>query len=294
MSKKNSEIGDVSSRWWVWLIPAFLLIGSVYVYPMFSVINYSFTNVSIGKQSAYSYTMDSWKEVFSRTELWYSLKITLYFALGSVVFQLGLGLVSALLINTDLRGAGIVKLAMTIAWVVPGVIAGVIWQILFSSSSYGTINNLFEWIGLDRVSFLSSPFSALNCALIANIWRGTGFSGIMQYAALKSIPVELYESASIAGAGRMRTFFSITLPQLRPMLLINLVLITIASINTYDSIYSLTGGGPGLSTTVLPLMTYKSVFTHLKLSVGCVYAVLLLVISVALTLVYIKLLDKKE
>ena len=282
------------SKWWYWFLPAFIVIGIIYIYPLISVFVYSFSNAKIGRSNEYVYTLASYKEVLLNTEFWYSLKITLYFALGSVLFQLLIGMLVALLINTDLHGAGIVKVSMIIAWICPGVIAGILWQIIFSSASWGIINNLIQGLEFDKISFLSTPFSALNCALIANIWKGTGFSGIMQYASLKSIPVELYESADLDGANRWQSFFSITLPQMKPMLMINLVLITISSINTYDSIYSLTGGGPGISTTVLPLMTYKSVFTNLKLGVGSVYAVILLLISVILTMIYIRLMDSRE
>ncbi|MDC7230674.1 MAG: sugar ABC transporter permease [Sphaerochaetaceae bacterium] len=288
--KRKGE--GITSRWWLWLVPMFLLLGMIYLYPVLNVIRMSFTNIRIGKPT-FNYSLDSYRSVFADKELWDSLRITLIFALGSVFFQLGIGLAVAMLINKDLRGAGLVKLSMTIAWVVPGVITGVVWQMLYSSASWGVFNNFIKALGGTTVSFLSIPWLALMSALIANIWRGTGFSGIMQYSAIKSIPPELFESARLDGASSRQVFAHITLPQLKPMLLINLVLISIYSINTYDSIYSLTRGGPGNSTTVLPLMTYKSVFTYLNLGRGSVYAIILLFVSVILTSIYIKLMNEK-
>ncbi len=278
--------------WWVWLLPMGILLLLIYLYPILNIFRLSFTNTRIGK-AEYQYTLESYIAVFKDPELWYSFKITMLFALGSVFFQLALGLACALLINKNLRGAWLVKLSMTVAWVVPGVITGVIWQILYSSASWGVFNNIIKSLGGSAVPFISSPSLALISALIANIWRGTGFSGIMQYAALKGIPPSLFESAKLDGASSWQTFWRITLPQLKPMLLINVVLITIYSVNTYDSIYALTQGGPGNSTTVLPLLTYKSVFTYLNLGRGSVYAILLLLISVLLTVIYIKMLGKK-
>lgn len=290
ITKRKRE--GFANKWWLWLLPMVVLLGIVYLYPILTVIKMSFTNIKIG-QPTFDYTFDSYIFVFTNNELWYSLEITLIFALGSVFFQLGIGLAVALLINKDLRGAGLVKLSMTIAWVVPGVITGVVWQMLYSSASWGVFNNIIKALGGKPISFLSVPWLALMSALIANIWRGTGFSGIMQYAAIKSIPIELFESARLDGANSGQLFAHITLPQLKPMLLINLVLISIYSINTYDSIYALTRGGPGSSTTVLPLMTYKAVFTYLNLGRGSVYAIILLIVSIVLTSIYIKFMNKK-
>lgn len=288
--KKKKALSD---HWWFWLIPMAILLVVIYLYPISNILRMSFTDTRIGSMN-FNYTFDSYKYVFSDPELWNTIKITLIFALGSVVFQLGLGLCCALLINKDLPGAGLVKLSMIIAWVVPGVITGIIWSILCASSAYGVFNNIIEALGFERLPLLSEPKLALLCALVANIWRGIGFSGIMQYAALRAIPTELFESARLDGANEWIIFRKITLPQLKPMFLINLVLITIFSINTYDSIYSLTQGGPGNATAVLPLQAYRAVFTYQSLGRGSVYAVLLLAISVGLTVIYLKLMGREE
>lgn len=285
MKLKSNRLID---KWWFWFIPMGLMLVIIYLYPILNIFKMSFTDTRIGSAN-YKYTLDSYKYVLTDPELWHCIWVTLVFALGSVVFQLGLGLGCALLINRDLPGAGLVKLSMTIAWVVPGIITGIIWQIIYSSSSWGFLNNLIESLGGSRVPFLATPTTALLCALVANVWRGIGFSGIMQYAALRAIPIELFESARLDGANEFQVFRRITLPQLKPMFMINLVLITIFSINTYDSIYSLTQGGPGNATTVLPLASYKAVFTYLSLGRGSVYAMILLVISVLLTVIYLRM-----
>jgi multiple sugar transport system permease protein len=111
----------------------------------------------------------------------------------------------------------------------------------------------------------------------------------MQYGALRGIDPVLYEAASIDGASPVQRFFKITLPQLKPMLMINLVLITIATVNTYDTIWALTQGGPGISTTVLSLQTYKSTFLRLNMGQGAVYAVIMILSSLLFTSIYLQL-----
>jgi multiple sugar transport system permease protein len=140
------------------------------------------------------------------------------------------------------------------------------------------------------VGWLSSPNTALVSIVIANVWRGTAFSMILQYAGLQSIPDELYEAAEVDGANALQSFWHITIPQLRPILMINVILITISTLNTFDMILPLTGGGPGRATEVLALRTYNVIFQQYSLSGGAVLAVVMLAISLALTLAYRRLL----
>lgn len=287
------KMRELSEKWWFWLIPLAIVLIIFFLYPVLQVINFSFTNAEIGKAN-YEYTINNYFSVFSDGELFRVIKITFIFVGGSVLFQLLLGLISGLLINKDLPGSSLVKLSMISAWVVPGVITGIIWQMLYSSSSWGIFNYFVDLIGLESIPFLHVPGWALFSVTLANIWRGTGFSGIMQYAALRGIPEQLYEAASIDGASKWEQFWHITLPQLRPMLLINVILITIYTFNTYDSVYALTKGGPGGSTTVISLQAYREVFRYLNMGKGSVYAVLMLALSITFTLIYVKLLSEGE
>ena len=116
------------------------------------------------------------------------------------------------------------------------------------------------------MAWLSDPNLALMSIVIANVWRGTAFSMILQYAGLQSIPDELYEAAEVDGAGALQSFWYITIPQLRPILMINIILITISTLNTFDMILPLTGGGPGQATEVLALHTYNVIFREYSLA----------------------------
>jgi multiple sugar transport system permease protein len=263
-----------------------------FLVPLVDAIRLSFTNTRIGI-AASKVTFNSYLRVLQDPDLLVILGNTLLFVTLTVSLQLVIGLLVGLLLETDLKGMGLLKLAMITAWVVPGVIAGIVWNLMFSTASTGVINNTLQLFGIDKISFLTDAKWALFAVIVVNVWKGTGFSGIMQYSALRAIDPQLYEAAAIDGAGSMRKFFQITLPMIKPTLLINLVLITISTVNTYDAIWSLTQGGPGNSTTVLSLQTYKTTFLNMHIGQGSVYAVMMIVSSVIFTSIYLRFLGDK-
>ncbi len=284
---------DSSKRWiFVWLLPVALILAFFYLLPVVDAIRLSFTNARVGTADL-SFSLSSYAQVLRDSDLVVILRNTLIFVVFTVAFQLTLGLLVGLLLETHLPGMELLKVAMITAWVVPGVIAGITWNLLYSSAAWGVINNTLELFGGERISFLVNPGWALMGIVIANIWRGTGFSGIMQYGALRAIDPQLYEAASIDGATGMQQFWRITLPMLKPMLFINLVLITIATVNTYDAIWALTQGGPGIATTVLSLQTYKASFLRMNLGQGAVYAVLMILSSTIFTSIYLHMMREK-
>jgi multiple sugar transport system permease protein len=177
---------------------------------------------------------------------------------------------------------------------IPGVLVGIVWQMLLSSSQFGIINYFLESVGASRINFLVQPNYALLSIIIANIWRGTSFSMILQYAGLKRIPDGLYEAAGIDGASAIQKFFYITIPQLLPIIFINLVLVTINTFNTFDMIVVLTGGGPARATQVLTLSSYEQVFSFFNIGRGSAIAVILLVFNLMLAILYYKLILSKD
>jgi multiple sugar transport system permease protein len=126
--------------------------------------------------------------------------------------------------------------------------------------------------------------------IVAYVWRTTPFNILLYHAALQGIPRELYEAAEVDGANVLQSFWHITIPQLRPILMINIILITIQTLNTFDMILPLTGGGPGQATEVLSLRAYNVIFREFSLSEGAVLAVIMLAIAMVLTLAYRRLL----
>jgi multiple sugar transport system permease protein len=277
----------------LWMAPLLAIVTLFYLYPAFEVLRYSFTNASLQRPD-YTYTLHTFVSVLSDPDLYKVIRITAIFVLASIVLQLILGLVVALAANRARRrrlpGMVFIRSVVLSAWVMPGVVIGIVWAIILNDASYGLANLLFAAVGLGNVPWLSTPNTALMSIIIANVWRGTAFSMILQYAGLQTIPDELYEAAEVDGASTLQSFWHITIPQLRPILMINVILITIATLNTFDMILPLTGGGPGQATEVLALHTYNVIFREFSLSGGAVLAVIMLLISLVLTVGYQRLL----
>ncbi len=291
--RSRVRLGD---RPLVWLLPLAVLLLLTYVWPAIDVIRYSFTNATL-LNPEYEYTTATYSAAASNPDLPGILWVTLLFVLSSVVLQLTLGLLVALALHRGMRrglpGVSVVRVVILCSWIVPGVASGIVWQLMFNEASYGFLNAILKMAGLAPVAWLSDPQIAIWSAVIANVWRGTAFSMILLYAGLLVIPRSLYEAASVDGATAWKQFWYITLPQLRPILLINTILITIQTLNSFDLILPLTGGGPGRATEVLALYAYNTIFRNFDLSNGAVLAVILLLISLVFTFFYVRLLPKE-
>jgi multiple sugar transport system permease protein len=275
------------------MAPLLAIVTLFYLYPAFEVLRFSFTNSNL-LQENYDYTLRTYARTLGDGVLYDVIWTTAVFVLASVVLQLALGLLIAVAANRARRrklpGMVFMRSVILSAWVMPGVVIGIVWAIVLNEASYGLMNLLLSTVGVGSVAWLSNPNTALVSIIIANVWRGTAFSMILQYAGLQSIPDELYEAAEVDGAGALQSFWYITIPQLKPIILINIILITISTLNTFDMILPLTGGGPGRATEVLSLRTYNVIFGQFSLAGGAVLAVIMLAISLGLTLAYRRLL----
>src|SRR5262245_58851137 len=280
-----------------WLFPLTLLLVVLYLFPAVDVIRFSFTDATL-LNPEYTYTLQSYQAVLSNPDLPQILRTTFIFVVSSVVLQLVFGLLVALALHRGVQrrlwGVAFLRIVILASWIVPGVASGIVWQLMFNEASYGFLNGAFRALSLPPVAWLSDPDIAIWSAVLANVWRGTAFSMILLYAGLLVIPRSLYEAAEVDGANGLQQFIYITLPQLRPVLLVNTILISIFTLNTFDLILPLTGGGPGRATEVLALYTYNTVFRNFDLSNGAVLAVMMLLISIVFTLFYVRMLPKES
>lgn len=274
---------------WLWILPAIVVLSLFYVVPIIKVGIYSFTNASFFGDK-FHYTLDAYKFLFSSGTFWIMLRTTLIFVTASVILQILLGFFIALAIvdgeNKKLPGTTFVRTTVLTAWVIPGVVIGIVWKLLLTGASYGILNYYIKTLFGQAIPFLSSPNWALISVIIANVWRGTAFSMIILYGGLKQVPQELYEAAQIDGASAWKRLIYVTIPQLKQVIFINLALITIYTFNTFDMIMALTGGGPGRATEVLSIYTYDSVFERWTLSQGAASAIVLLLINLIIVIFY--------
>ena len=229
--------------------------------------------------------------LFSDPDFYTSLRVTLAFVGGSVALQFGIGLLMATLLNQQLRGSNIFRAVLIIPWTVSAVITGFSFKFIFDDT-FGVLNYGLQQIGLEPVGWLSDPNMVIWTIVIANTWYGTPFTILFITAGLFSINPVIYEAALIDGATKFRSFFYITLPMLKPFIMINLILITMWSINFFDLQLVMTGGGPLFASSTASLYMYRQAFEFGLLSKGAATGIILIIINLSLAFVYIKLLKR--
>lgn len=216
---------------------------------------------------------------------------TVFFTVVSVFFELLLGLGLALIMNKAIFGKGFIRTTSLIPWAIPTAVAALMWSYMYDGTS-GIMANLFQWIGLvhDSRDLLLTRGGAMFSAIFADVWKTTPYMALLLLAGLQNISGSLYEAASIDGAGRVQSFFRITLPLLRPSILVALLFRTLDAFRVYDLIYVLTGGGPGGSTETLSVYSYKVMFSEANFGYGSVVVMLMFVFVALIAIFYVKLL----
>ena len=250
--KKNIE------KWipYLFILPATLMIGIFLFYPIGTVFYYSFQNYDLSAPFYNSFAgLDNFKKIFTEDALFLPSLLNSLKWVGSQVFlQLVLGLSVALLLNQKFKFRGAVRAASFIPWAISGVLASVMWSLMYNEHM-GVFNDILLRLGIINESraWLSNESTAFISVILAELWRGIPFFAITLLASLQSIPEELYEAARVDGAGRIKSFIYITLPQLKMTIVLTTLLRVIWEFNNVDLIFNLTGGGPAHETTTLTM-----------------------------------------
>jgi ABC-type sugar transport system permease subunit len=210
---------------------------------------------------------------------------------GSVALQFGIGMLMSVLLHQQVRASGVLRAIFIIPWTISAVIAAFSFKFIFDYN-FGILNYLLNEIGLQSVGWLSDPSIVIWSLVIANVWYGTPFTILFLTAGLLSINPTIYEAAAIDGATRIRSFRHITLPLLRPFIVINLVLITMWSVNFFDIQLIMTGGGPLFASTTASLYMYRQAFEFGLLSMGAATGIVLIVINLSVAFLYLRFLRR--
>jgi len=223
--------------------------------------------------------------------LWMALWNTTVFTVVSVSLELVLGLGIALLINRSFKGRGLVRAAVLIPWAIPTVISALMWKFLYDGQN-GIVAKLFAEIGIidNMATLLTTKWGAMFAVIFADVWKTTPFMALLLLAGLQTIPQSLYEAAEVDGASRIQQFFRITLPLLKPTILVALLFRTLDAFRVFDLIYVLTGGGPANSTETISIYAYKTMFAQLNFGAGSALSVIVFLCVALISIFYIKLL----
>lgn len=276
---------------YLFLTPAFVILLLFLIFPLFWNIYISLHDVSlVNLLKGWTYVgWENFLDLVEDSNFQTSLKVTLEFVAGSVALQFGIGLLISTLLNQKVRGAGVLLAIFVIPWTISAVIAAFSFKFMFDES-FGILDYLFEKIGLPPVNWFSDPNMVIWSVVIANIWYGTPFTILFLTAGILSINPTIYEAAVIDGASKFKSFLHITLPLLKPFIVINLILITMWSVNFFDLQLVMTGGGPMFASTTASLYMYRQAFEFGLLSKGASVGLILVAINLAVAFIYVKLL----
>ena len=239
---------------WVLLLPALAVVGFVAIYPLGKTIYYSFTNqeflagIEPTKWVGLRNYRELWHDSIFRTAIWTTIKFTLI----TVGFEFVLGMIIALVVNSNFRGRGAMRAVMLVPWAIPTVVAAQMWKWMFDDV-YGVINDAGVRLHLLSHSraWISEPGTALASVCAVDIWKTTPFVALLLLAGLQVIPRDLYEAASVDGASKLQQFWRITLPLLRPAILVTLIFRTLDALRVFDVFYVFFGNRPDTQTMAI-------------------------------------------
>jgi multiple sugar transport system permease protein len=222
-----------------------------------------------------------------------SFAVTVVFVTVSTALELLIGLCIALLMHRYSRGRGVFRACMLIPWAIPTVVAAQMWRFLFNDA-YGAVNAvIFGTAVQDYIPWLARPVTALGALIVADVWKTSSFAALLILAGLQTIPDELYQAAAVDGAGPRQRFFGLTLPLIRPALLVALLFRTIDAFRVFDLAFVMTQGGPADATNVIQLYGYRRLFVEGMVGSGSALAVVVFLVILILALGYVTLTGRR-
>ncbi len=277
------------------IAPAVIILLLLVIFPLIYSLGVSFTNWNIVRGGKWkfvglgNYAYIFLKDPYFRT----SLKVTLIYVASVVVLETVLGLVVAMLLNRPIRRIGIYRTALVLPTTMTPVVVGIIWRLLYNPE-LGTLNYFLEMFGFKPLNWLGDPSTALPSVIMADVWEWTPFMALILLAGLQSLPHDPFEAALVDGASSFQIFRYVTFPLLLPTLIVAVLLRTMDAFKTFDLIFVLTKGGPGMSTEVLSYYTYRYGFKFFHIGRASAYSYVLLVIVIAITQLLLRFIRERE
>lgn len=279
--------------------PALVVIAALVFYPVARTLWLSFHDAGLStliSGAADWVGLSNYVTVATDPHLRQVFVVTALFGFGCVAGTMLLGLAVALLLNQPFRGRAVLGVAVLLPWATPRVAAATVWRWLFHDQ-YGVVNWLLVTVGLDGFdgfAWFTSRLPAFLAIGLTVIWQSFPFVALSLLAGLTSIPGEVFDAAKVDGASAWQRLRYVTLPMLKPLLLVLIVISTIWDFKVFDQVFVMTGGGPARATEVLAVATWREAFTQLNFGLGSALAVAMFVILVAITVLYIRLIRDEE
>ena len=287
--------------------PTLLLILVVAVWPLYQAVALSFTNERLGRPGQGEYVgLKNYEDLLWRVrersdgsirigdnDFYEAITNTVILTVVSVALELILGLGVALVINSKFRGRGVMRTAVLVPWAIPTVVSAQMWAWMYNDV-FGVFNDMLQRVGIisDPVAWLAEPTTALLAITAMEVWKTTPFMALLLLAGLQIIPGDIYEAADIDGASPVQQFVSLTLPLLRPAILVALIFRTMDALRIFDAIKVMTNGGSG--TEVMSTYAHRNLFDFQKLGYGNAISVVIFMVIAVFVVVYLTTIKVEE
>lgn len=277
------------------LLPSFLLVAIFSLYPILESFRLSLYRLILtlpwlGQKFV---GWENYRDLFTDPVALRSLVTTIIFVAVTASFEVALGLGMALVLNASFRGRGLLRALVLIPWAIPTVVSSQMWRFIFNDR-YGLFNYfLFGAKTHHYLAPLADPNLALMSIMVADIWKTSSFAALILLAGLQTIPADLFEAADVDGATAWKKFCHITLPLLRPALLLAFLFRTIDAFRVFDLVFVMTQGGPADATNVLQFYGYKKSFAEGMIGYGSTISVVVFLLTLIFSVLYIRLLGAR-
>lgn len=281
-----------------YILPALIFIVLIFLIPITYTIVLSFFHWNLLRPDlgmsfiGFKNYVQAIKDPFT----WQTISRTFYFVIVSVLLEVIFGFSIALSLNTEFKGWKIVQTIILIPFMIAPVVVGFTWKFL-ANNDYGPLPQLLINIGFKSIGenpLLSNPKTAMLMIILADVWEYTPFVTLVLLAGLKSLPQEPYEAAYVDGASAIQRLFYITLPLLRPSIMVAVVIRTLTSLRVFDTIFIMTGGGPGSATETLSFYGYRTAFQSYQMGYSSTINLISFALAIVFTLFYMKLMGGNQ
>ena len=286
---------------YILIAPAVIAIILLSVYPLLQGIWISFLNYDMTKANSAAFGtfagLKNYHVIFSNSKYQNAVANSVVWTLVNIVAQLVLSMVIALVLNERLRGRGLFRTIALLPWAIPAAISALTFSALYDTK-IGIFNVILIKLGIldEGFSFLGNIQTAMPAVILANVWKSTPFLMIFILAALQGVSYDMYESASIDGAGKLKRFLYVTLPNIKEPMAVAVILNVISIFNNFNAIWLLTQGGPLDSTEIMYTYAYRQAFVNHKFGYAAATSVVIFIVIAILTVIYVKMIasDRKE
>ncbi len=283
-----SQVNRSRRRWaYLFLAPSLLVLAAVALLPLVRTFWFSFTDANLSDLSHFEVIgLQNYKDVLNDPEWWQSFQNTIVFAVGSVLLETILGLGIALVLDQTFRGRSLLRAAVMVPWAIPTVVSAKMWAWMFHDL-YGVVNDILTKFRVisEPVAWLADPVLSMLAVILVDVWKTTPFMTLLILAGLQSIPSNIYQSAAVDGAGRIKTFFKITLPLIKPALAVAIIFRMLDALRVFDLIYIMTTNSS--DTASISIYARKNMIDFQDLGYGSAVSVLIFAFIALFTVIYV-------